>query len=137
MSSVEEFLEIYRHPFHKLNLVAVKFLKVDSNKDGRQYYHFIGLFECELPDSMKNFDMTKKDEVLKSILNESGISAVYRKKFTRKLKKEDQNINWTFNYIFDFDPRNVVDFEIKDMQVQGGGTEKILTMKVKGYGLFQ
>ena len=130
--NVNEFLEIYKHPMSKLMFKKVKFVRSEKTFTGRLYYHFIGLFEFVLPPTFSlvdNFN-ENKDELLSEIKKiDDDFSLVYRKKFTRKVKSNDKNKKWKFEYMFDFNPKNIVDYEIDE-------NDNKMKLQVIGYGIF-
>ena len=131
---VEDFLEIYKHPMSRLVFKKVKLIKSDKNGTGRLYYHFIGQFEFVAIDSILSLSdpNADKDIVLKGLkaLGDDNVSFVFRKKFTRKVKyKKSEEKKWKFEYIFDFKPFNVVDYNVDKKS-------KRMQLQVTGYGLF-
>ena len=131
---VEEFLEIYKHPMSKLTFKGVKLIKADKNGVGRLYYHFIGKFELTALQQMVILENPNenKDVVLKALktLTEDDVSLIYRKKFTRKVKYgKNDNRKWKFDYVFDFNPFNIVDYNIDK-------EKELMELQVLGYGMF-
>jgi len=126
------FLKLYTKPLSKLHLKGVHFLKKDENDQGKKYYHFIGLFELKLPVEFQNEKNPNKnkEKVLKDLKDKLDYSSfIYRKKYNRKIKKNGETANWDFNYIFDFTPTNIVDYNIIE-------NDDKLELQVIGYGKF-
>jgi len=128
--TLNDFLYVYKYPLSKLKLTGVKLLKDDTNDNGRDYYHFNGLFECQLPAPFLEIKDDNKDKILKE-LNElkDEFSIEHKKKFTKKVFQDGKMSKWTFVYTFDFAPNNIVMYDMdKD--------KEILTLQVLGYGQF-
>ena len=130
----EDFLEIYKHSMAKLLFKRVKLTKSDKNGTGRLYYHFIGEFEFVPPESILSMKdpNANKDSVLKGLkaIDKDDLSLIYRKKFTRKITyKKTKKIKWKFDYIFDFKPFNIVDYNVDKKTGR-------MIIEVMGYGMF-
>lgn len=127
----KDFLSIYKHPFHKIVFDKVKVVKMDMSKSGNPYYHFIGKFRfkpCSSILTNTQFN-NNKDSILKGLKSiDDTFGMEFRKKMTKKIKKNDKLIKWAFNYVFDFHPKNIVDFNVDynngqiELQVYGYGT---------------
>lgn len=128
----EVFLEFYKKPVRSLTLVGVKLLNSENIVSGRSYYNFIGLFWCEALDSfIDNADELNKHSmiILNKLRTKEQISVSFRKKYTNKIHKENSDIVWHFNYVFDFSVKNIIDFQVLT-------DKKILELKVMGNGQF-
>ena len=114
---LDDFLEIFKHSFHKLSLVGVKYLGSKVSEDNRKYYQFIGKFEFSPPRQL--FD-SEVGENKPYILNEFrkldiNTSNCISRKFTRKIYFKDSKVKKvSFQYIFDVIPKNIVDFEFDE-----------------------
>jgi len=127
---LQTFLEIFKVPMHKLQFISVKLLKKDQTLREKEYFHFIGKFEFVPPDPILNSPDDNKESVLNALKThiDDG-SFVFRKKYTRKIKKGDENNKWVFNYVFDFNPANIMDYELDK-------ENKKMYLYVVGYGTF-
>lgn len=127
-----DFISIYKSPFHKIVFDKVKLVKIDKSKAGNIYYHFIGKFRfIPCKKIFNNEDVLQnKNEILKGLKSiEDDFGMEFRKKFTKKMTKNGETHKWAFNFIFDFHPKNIVDFNIDCKN------EKMEIM-VYGYGIF-
>ena len=128
----KDFLSIYKSPFHKIAFDKVKFVKIDMSKFGGSYYHFIGKFRFKPCQSvLQNKDlMENKDSILKGLKNiDDTFGMEFRKKFTKKIRKNKKMVKWAFNFVFDFHPKNIVDFNIDYKN-------ETIELQVYGYGNF-
>lgn len=128
----DDFLQIFKTGFHKLNLEKVKLLGKYDNGNGRTYYKYYGLFKFEPPYQV--FDEKEIDyKYLKKLLKEFSLetSNCITRKFTKKVIKNGKTVGkQTFKYIFDIIPENVVSFRF-DRE------NKTMILIVKGYGIYQ
>lgn len=128
----KDFLAIYKSPFHKIIFDKVKMVKMDRSDFGGPYYHFIGKFRfkpCASILENKNY-LNDKDSILKGLKAiDDTFGMEFRKKLTKRIKKNGELTKWTFNFIFDFHPKNIVDFDIDYENQQ-------IELKVYGYGNF-
>ena len=127
-----DFLTIYKSPFHKLVFDKVKLIRIDKPSFGSPYYHFIGRFRFSCNATILNNPqvLENKQSIVKGLHNvDDDFSVEFRKKFTRKVKNKGKLNKWCFNYVFDFHPKNIVDFDI-DVE------NNKLILEVSGYGLF-
>ena len=128
----EDFLQIFKSGFHKLNLEKVKLLGKYDNGNGRTYYKYYGLFKFEPPYQV--FDDEEIDyQFLKGLLKEFSLetSNCITRKFTKKVIKNGKTVDkLTFKYVFDIVPKNVVSFKFNK-------EDKTMTLIVKGYGIYQ
>lgn len=128
----EDFLQIFKTGFHKLNLEKVKLIGTYKNKAGRKYYKFYGLFKFEPPYQIWN-DEPIDYIFLKSLLKEFDreTSNCITRRFTKKVIKNGKTVGKeTFKYVFDIIPKNVVSFKFNKK-------EKTMTIIVIGYGIYQ
>ena len=129
----EDFLQIFKTGFHKLNLEKVKRIGVYQNKSGRKYYKFYGLFKFEPPYQIWEDESPIDYSFLRSLLKEFSkeTSNCITRKFTKKVIKNGKKVGKeTFKYVFDIIPKNVVSFSFdKD--------KKTMTIVVIGYGIYQ
>lgn len=125
-----DFLTIYKHPFHKLVFDKVRMIRIDKPMVGSPYYHFIGRFrmKCNAEILSNPEVLSNRQSIIKGLASvDDNFSVEFRRKFTRKLKKNKDCNKWCFNYVFDFHPKNIVDFDISNGN---------LIIEVRGYGQF-
>ena len=128
---MDEFLEIFKHSMHKLNLLRVKLVSEKKNKSERKYYVFIGEFEFVPPVFVFDLDLeSSKKEILNSFINvDEQTSNCIRRKFTKKLRFNGEvKEKVEFVYVFDVIPKNIVDYKI-DKEKQK------MFLYVQGYGI--
>ena len=129
----EDFLQIFKTGFHKLNLEKVKRIGTYKNNAGRKYYKFYGLFKFEPPYQIWDDDAPIDYGFLKSLLKEfdQETSNCITRKFTKKVIKNGKTVGKeTFKYVFDIIPKNVVSFKFNR-------EEKTMKLVVVGYGIYQ
>lgn len=116
-----QFLNIFLHSLHKLNLTGVKLIGKNKNFGGKTYYKFIGEFEFVPPlyffdnDLYKLFEQ-KKEEILNilQVIKEQNSNCITHK-YTKKIKQNSKTESKkNFNYVFNIIPKNVVDFSFKE-----------------------
>lgn len=129
----DDFLQIFKTGFHKLNLEKVKNIGSFKNNSGRTYYKFYGKFKFEPPYQIWDDKSPIDYKFLKSLLKEfdKETSNCITRKFTKKVIKDGKTVGKkTFKYVFDIIPKNVVSFSFnKD--------EMTMTIIVVGYGIYQ
>lgn len=127
----EDFLQIFKSGFHKLNLKRlVKFGKSD-NRYGQKYDNYLGLFEFIPPDDVWVDDEPIDYDMLQELLDEfdKELSNCITRQFTRKIIKNDKIIKREVKrYIFDIIPKNIVKFRFNTKK-------KTMKLVVKGYCL--
>ncbi len=124
----EDFLQIFKSGFHKLQLKKVVTLGECKERIGKPCSVCLGLFEFEPPQQV--WDGVIDYDFLKSVLKEfSGeLSNCITKKFTRKIIKNKSMVDvQVFRYVFDVIPRNVLAFKFNR-------STKTLKLVVRGYG---
>lgn len=127
----EDFLQIFKSGFHKLTLKKLVKINSQTNKYGRKYDNYLGLFEFYPPQQVW---MDKKPidyNFLKSLLKQfkKELSNCVTHKFTKKVFHKDKMVlKQTTKYVFDIIPKNVVTFKF-DRQ------KKTMILVVKGYCL--
>ncbi len=130
---LEDFLEIFKHSFHKLTLVGVRLLGKRNSGKGRGFYRFIGKFEFEPPAHTFELELEENKPYIipafQRINPES--SNCFRRQFTKKFLSEDGRTlkKVDFKYVFDVVPANVIDFTIDE-------SRKKMYLYVLGYGVF-
>lgn len=109
----EDFLQIFKSGFHKLNLIKVAKLGDTRNKTGRKYDDYLGLFEFVPPEQVWMDESPIDYEFLKSLLLEfdKEASNVIVRQYTRKIIKNSTILKKTVvKYVFDIVPKNIVAF---------------------------
>lgn len=109
----EDFLQIFKSGFHKLNLIKVAKLEDTRNKTGRKYDDYLGLFEFVPPEQVWMDESPIDYEFLKSLLLEfdKEASNVIVRQYTRKIIKNSTILKKTVvKYVFDIVPKNIVAF---------------------------
>ena len=127
----EDFLQIFKSGFHKLNLKkAVKVGETD-NGQGKKIEVYLGLFEFTPPEQVWMDNAPIDYDFLKSLLKEfdQELSNVIIRQYTRKVLKNSKTLKKTVTkYVFDIVPRNILAFKFyRDT--------KTMRLVVKGYCL--
>lgn len=131
---MEDFLEIFKIAFHKINLQEVALLSKLRNSYGRRYYKFVGKFEFMPPDFVWNDSLyaalvTNKSEILHKFNSiEEQSAKCIKRKFTKKLRSDDEVKKVDFEFVFDIIPRRVVNYEFNV-------EKKKMYLYVVGYGM--
>lgn len=113
---MQDFLEIFKHSFHKCYLTGVRFLGKKKSEDDREYYQFVGRFELEPPRQIFDSDFEdRKEEILEEFKKlEDSESNCFNRKFTKKFLSGDSVIKKVdFQYVFDVNPKTIIDFELE------------------------
>ena len=130
---LKDFLEIFKHSFHKCSLIGVKNLGKRVSKDGREYYRFIGKFEFEPPAFIFDLELEENKPYILARFQEiePESSNCFRRQFTKKLISEDDTVakKVEFQYVFEIIPQNIIDFSIDE-------AKKKMYLQVLGYGTF-
>lgn len=125
----DDFLQIFKSGFHKLNLrKAVKIGECD-NGYGKTIDRYLGLFEFIPPDQVWMDESPIDYDFLKSLLDEfdEELSNVIVRQYTRKIIKNSTMLKKTVTkYVFDIIPKNIVLFRFDR-------DKKIMRLVVKGY----
>lgn len=127
----EDFLQIFKSGFHKLNLIKVVKLGSSRNETGRKYDDYLGLFEFVPPEQVWMDESPIDYEFLKSLLIEfdKEASNVIVRQYTRKIIKNSTILKKTVvKYVFDIVPKNIVAFRFYR-------NTKTMRVVVKGYCL--
>lgn len=113
---MQDFLEIFKHSFHKCTLQGVRFIRKKVSEDNREFFQFVGKFELEPPAQIFESDIEdRREEILEKFkaLDDTS-SNCFSRKFTKKflsgkgvVKKVD------FQYVFDVNPKTIIDFELE------------------------
>lgn len=130
----EEIVDIFRNTLHKLTLKSVKLIGTSKTKAGRTYYVFEGKFDFIPPEYLFDDDkynelIDNKEEILKEMKSfEEESSNCFRHRFTKKIIVKKEVEKYTFDYVFDVVPKNIIDysFDIK---------KRKMTFIVKGEGI--
>lgn len=126
----DDFLEIFKHPFHKCRLKGVRNMGRFKSREGRKYWKFLGEFEftppkstpCEVLDAMR----VLLTEWLNSLPEESNC---FTRKFTRRVVRDGKPVKKvSFTYVFDIVPKNIRGFRIDDETGR-------MRLYVVGYGM--
>lgn len=127
----DDFLEIFKHSFHKCSLIGVKNLGKRVSDDGREYYRFIGKFEFDPPANVFDLDLEEnKPYVLSQFRNiEPESSNCFRRQFTKKLLSDEEQEKVVFQYEFEIVPKNIMDFSLNRENQK-------MYLYVLGYGTF-
>lgn len=128
---LHDFLEIFKHAFHKFSLVGVKYLGKSVSEDNRKYYRFIGKFEFHPPRQLFDSEVEENKPYILSELRRLDIdsSNCISRKFTKKILSGNSTIKKVdFQYVFDVVPRNIIDFEFDEKQGK-------IYLFVLGYGI--
>ncbi len=125
----EDFLQIFKSGFHKLNLKKLVRIGESDNGHGQKYQDYLGLFEFVPPDDVWADDEPIDYVMLKGLLDEfdKEFDNCLVRKFTRKIIKNDEIVQREVTrYIFDIVPKNILAFRFD---------RKAKTMKLvaKGY----
>lgn len=130
---MDDFLEIFKHTFHRFSLVGVKYIGERISEDKRKYFKFIGKFEFKPPRQIFDSDIEQNKPYILSQISKitPESSNCFHRKFTKKvLNGKSKTIkNIEFRYIFDIVPKNIIDFSL-DEKLQK------MFLYVKGYGTF-
>ena len=127
----EDFLQIFKSGFHKLNLIKVVKLGESRNENGRKYDDYLSLFEFVPPEQVWMDESQIDYEFLKSLLVEfdKEASNVIVRQYTRKVIKNSTILKKTVvKYVFDIIPKNIVAFRFYR-------STKTMRVVVKGYCL--
>lgn len=127
----EDFLQIFKSGFHKLNLLKTVKIGVSKNETGRKYDDYLGLFEFVPPEQVWMDESQIDYEFLKSLLVEfdKEASNVIVRQYTRKVIKNSTILKKTVvKYVFDIIPKNIVAFRFYR-------STKTMRVVVKGYCL--
>jgi hypothetical protein len=127
----EDFLQIFKSGFHKLNLIKVVKLGDSRNETGRKYDDYLGLFEFVPPEQVCMDESPIDYEFLKSLLLEfdKEASNVIVRQYTRKIIKNSTILKKTVvKYVFDIVPKNIVAFRFYR-------NTKTMRVVVRGYCL--
>ena len=127
----EDFLQIFKSGFHKLNLRKVVKIGESDNGHGRKVDDCLGLFEFVPPEQVWMDDAPIDYDFLKSLMKEfdEELSNVIVRQYTRKVIKNSTTLDKTVSkYVFDIIPRNVVSFRFYR-------ETKIMRLVVRGYCL--
>jgi hypothetical protein len=127
----EDFLQIFKSGFHKLNLIKVVKLGDSRNETGRKYDDYLGLFEFVPPEQVWMDESPIDYEFLKSLLLEfdKEASNVIVRQYTRKIIKNSTILKKTVvKYVFDIVPKNIVAFRFYR-------NTKTMRVVVRGYCL--
>lgn len=127
----EDFLQIFKSGFHKLNLIKVVKLGESRNENVRKYDDYLGLFEFVPPEQVWMDESQIDYEFLKSLLVEfdKEASNVIVRQYTRKVIKNSTILKKTVvKYVFDIVPKNIVAFRFYR-------STKTMRVVVKGYCL--
>ena len=127
----EDFLQIFKSGFHKLNLIKAVKIGESRNGNGRKYDDYLGLFEFVPPEQVWMDDSPIDYEFLKSLLVEfdKEASNVIVRQYTRKVIKNSTILKKTVvKYVFDIVPKNIVAFRFYR-------STKTMRVVVKGYCL--
>lgn len=130
---LKDFLEIFKHSFHKCSLIGVKNLGKRVSEDGREYYRFIGKFEFEPPAFVFALELEENKPYLISKFQDikPESSNCFRRQFTKKLLSEDNTTQKKveFQYAFEIVPKNIIDFSLDE-------EKKKMYLYVLGFGTF-
>ena len=127
----EDFLQIFKSGFHKLNLRKLVKTGESDNGYGKKVDNYLGLFEFVPPEEVWKDDSPIDYDMLKSLLKEfdKELSNVIVRQYTRKIIKNGKTLKKTVTkYIFDIIPKNIVAFRFYREQ-------KIMRVVVRGYCL--
>jgi len=128
---LHDFLEIFKHAFHKFSLVDVKYLGMSVSEHNRKYYRFIGKFEFYPPRQLFDSEVEKNKPYILAELRKLDINSsnCISRKFTKKILSGNSTIKKVdFKYIFDIVPRNIVDYKFDKKQSK-------IYLFVLGYGI--
>lgn len=127
----EDFLQIFKSGFHKLNLKKLIKVRDEVNPHGRQYEVYLGLFEFMPPEQVWIDEEEIDYEFLKKLLKEFNeeLSNCIVRKFTKKVYHNDKMVKKeVLKYIFDIIPKNILSFKFNK-------EKKTMRLIVKGYCL--
>ena len=127
----EDFLQIFKSGFHKLNLKKVMKIGESDNGHGRTVDDCLGLFEFTPPEQVWMDETPIDYDFLKSLMKEfeEELSNVIVRKYTRKIIKNSRVLNTTVKqYAFDIVPKNIVAFRFYR-------ETKTMRLVVRGYCL--
>jgi len=127
----EDFLQIFKSGFHKLNLKKLVKVRDEVNPHGRQYEVYLGLFEFVPPNQVWMDDEEIDYEFLKDLLKEFNeeLSNCIVRKFTKQVYHNDKIVKREVTkYIFDIIPKNILSFRFNV-------EKKTMYLVVKGYCL--
>lgn len=131
---MEEFLDIFCVPLHKINLCEVALLSKERNRSDRRYYKFIGRFEFVPPEFVwDNGCYERLIEDRQNILNkfnsiEEQSAQCIKRKFTRKMRSGGGVKKVDFEFVFDIIPRRIINYEFD-------ASKKKMYLYVVGYGM--
>lgn len=125
----EDFLQIFKSGFHKLELRKLKKIRDEVNEHGRKYGVYLGMFEFVPPEQVwmdeGDFDYGFLKSLLDEFSQESSNCIVH--KFTRKVMKGDDVVSKVVTtYTFDIVPKNIVSFRFDRKK-------RLMRLVVKGY----
>ena len=127
----EDFLQIFKSGFHKLNLKRLVKISESDNGHGRKYDNYLGLFEFVPPDDVWMDEEPIDYDMLQQLLDEfdKELSNCVVRQSTRKIIKDNKVIKREVKrYIFDIVPKNIVKFRFN-------AERKTMKLVVKGYCL--
>lgn len=127
----EDFLQIFKSGFHKLNLKKLVKVGESKNEHGREYEEYLGLFEFVPPEDVWFDDDAIDYDALRQLMKEfeKELSNCIVRKFSRKIIRKNQAVEAKeTRYIFDVIPKNIVDFRFNTKS-------KTIKLVVKGYCL--
>jgi hypothetical protein len=127
----EDFLQIFKSGFHKLNLKKLVKVGESDNGHGKKIGNYLGLFEFVPPEQVWMDEAPIDYDFLKSLMEEfdKELSNVIVRQYTRKVVKNSKTLKKTVTkYVFDIVPKNVLAFRFYRKT-------KTMRLVVKGYCL--